>query len=231
MIRAALLALLLATPLHAGEAEDRKAASIALLQEQGVPVLPTLPTIETEAQSLRRTEEEVIRRTIALAIVAVKGETGDSDLARNLITQFEADESWFSPAEQAFLDTADPDQQMRAQFAWRYETVEVMLWALGIYDELKYPSEIMDVPRMADTLRGLGTEGLRAQASLRPQAELLDAADRIYRYHWATRQARLDGAPPPAGLYPDVIWERHHALNWLIGAHGGQRWDEVSTDT
>ncbi|QDC08724.1 DUF4272 domain-containing protein [Oceanicola sp. D3] len=230
MIRAAFLALLLATALHAGEAEDRKAASIAQLAQEGVPYLASLPQIETEAQSIRRSDDEVIRRTIALAIVAVKGETGDAALGHSLTVQFGA-EGWFTPAEQAFMDAPEPDQSMRAQFAWRYETVEVMLWALGIYDELKYPSEIMDVPRMADTLRSLGTEGLRARAKLRPQAELLDAADLIYRYHWATRQARLDGTPPPAGLYPDVIWERHHALNWLIGAHGGQPWDDVSTDT
>ncbi|MBS8225825.1 DUF4272 domain-containing protein [Vannielia litorea] len=230
MIRATLLALLLATPLHAGEAEDRKAASIAQLEAEGVRYIDWLPAIETEAESLRRSEEEVIRRTLALAIVAVKGETGDSDLARSLISQFNA-EGYFSPEEQAFIDAAAPTQAQRTKFAWRYETVEVMLWALGIYDTLKYPSEIMDVPRMADTLRELGAEGLRARAKLRSQTELLDAADLIYRYHWATRQARLDGRPPPANLYPDVIWERHHALNWLIGAYEGERWDEVSTDT
>ncbi len=69
-----------------------------------------------------------------------------------------------------------------------------------------------------------------AQAKLRPQAELLDAADLIYRTHWAVRQARLDGEPSPAGLDPGVVHERHYALNWLIG-YAGQAWDDMSTDT
>ena len=28
----------------------------------------------------------------------------------------------------------------------------------------------------------------------------------------------------------DVVIERHHALNWLIG-YENQQWDDVSTDT
>jgi hypothetical protein len=35
---------------------------------------------------------------------------------------------------------------------------------------------------------------------------------------------------PPAGLHPGVLYERHYALNWLIG-YCDQEWDEVTTDT
>jgi len=224
-----LVALLIPVMALAEEAADRKARSIAVLEAEGVPYLDSLPMIETEAGSLRRSEEEVVRRTIALAIVAVKGETGDAVLADGLVEQFGA-EGYFSPAEQAFIDDRAPSQFDRVQFSWRYEGVEVMLWALGIYDDLPRPDGIMDVPRMAETLRTLGDEGLRERARLRPQAELLDAADLIYRYRWAVRQADLDGAEAPAGLMPGVVWERHHALNWLIGCCG-LAWDEVDTST
>ena len=224
-----LVALLIPVMALAEEAAERKARSIAALEVEGVPYLDSLPVIESEADSLRRSEEEIVRRTIALAIVAVKGETGDAVLADRLVEQFGA-EGYFSPAEQAFIDERTPSQFDRVQFTWRYEGVEVMLWALGIYEDLPRPEGIMDVPRMAETLRSLGAEGLRAKARLRPQAELLDAADLIYRYHWAVRQADLDGAEAPAGLMPGVVRERHQALNWLIGCCG-LRWDDVNTST
>lgn len=108
--------------------------------------------------------------------------------------------------------------------------VHVLLWALGVTDDPGPPDAIVDVPRLAETLRDLGTEGLRARAVLRPQAEILDAADLIYRYHWAVVNARLHGQPAPAGLDAGVVLERHHALNWLIG-YAGQDWDDISTDT
>ncbi|WP_244571242.1 DUF4272 domain-containing protein [Mesorhizobium carmichaelinearum] len=54
-----------------GEAEARKAASMAQLKKDGVPVIDHLPIIETVAESRRRTTDEVIQRAIALVIVAV----------------------------------------------------------------------------------------------------------------------------------------------------------------
>lgn len=210
----------------AGEAEARKARSLAQLTREGVPVLPGLPVIATQAQSLRRDPEEVVRRTIGLAITAVTGELGDADLALKLITQFDAD-GFLTPEESAFV--LEPHLFDRAQFAWRYEGVRVLLWALGQAD-LPYPDAIVDVGPMTGLLRDLGTEGLRRAARLRPQAELLDATDLHYRYHWAVVQARLDGAPPRARLEPGVVYERHYALNWLIG-YLGQDWDAISTDT
>lgn len=221
--------LFLAQAAFADEAGARKDRSIAQLQAEGVPVLDSLPVIETEATSLRRDPEEVIQRTIALAIVAVKGETGDHAMGLALIDQFSA-AGYFTPAEQAFMDNPTPDAQDRTQFTWRYEGVHVMLWALGVYDDLGRPDQITDVPLLADTLRELGPEGLRAKARLRPQDQLLDAADLIYRYNWAFVSARLRGEDAPAGLDGGVVYERHYALNWLIG-YMGQAWDDISTDT
>jgi hypothetical protein len=76
----------------------------------------------------------------------------------------------------------------------------------------------------------LGPDGLQEDADLRPQSELLSAADLIYRYHWAVVDARLKGQEPPAGLEGAVVYERHYALNWLIG-YSGPDWDDISTDT
>ena len=66
-------------------------------------------------------------------------------------------------------------------------------------------------------------------AQLRSVSEILDETDRIYRIHWAVREAQLKEQPVPAGLDPDVVWERHYALNWLTWY--ADEWDDVTTDT
>ncbi|MES0133498.1 DUF4272 domain-containing protein [Mesorhizobium sp. M0016] len=74
-----------------GEAEARKAASIAQLKKEGVPFIDHLPAIETAAESRRRTKDEVVKRAIALVIVADTAETNDRNLVSNLISQFGAE--------------------------------------------------------------------------------------------------------------------------------------------
>lgn len=213
----------------ANEAEDRKARSIAILEAESIPYLGSLPLIETEKTALRRSDDEVIERAIALAIVAVKGETRDHALGLALIDQFDAD-GFFSPDELAYLNDPNPNEQTHINFIWRYESTYVMLWALGFYDDLGQPADIVNVGQMAGLLRDLGTEGLRREGKLRPQSEILDAADLIYRYNWAAVNARVNGKPPPTGINPSVAYERHYALNWLIG-YLDQAWDDISTDT
>ncbi|ASP33606.1 DUF4272 domain-containing protein [Labrenzia sp. VG12] len=213
----------------AEEAAERKARSIEILRSEGVKYIDHLPKIETVDESLRRTEEEVVRRTLALAIVAVKAESDDYSLGQELIAQFGA-EGYFTPHEEAFMKDRAPTEHERIQFVWCYEAVHVLLWAMGIYDEIGSLGVITDVPVLAETLRDLGPDGLRARASLRSQAELLDAADLIYRYHWAVVDARINGRAAPTSLDPGVVYERHYTLNWLIG-YSDQPWDDISTDT
>lgn len=72
------------------EAEARKARSIAQFEAEGVLTIAHLPTIEEESESQHRDKEEVVRRAIALVIVAVKGETNDHERQQALINQFNA---------------------------------------------------------------------------------------------------------------------------------------------
>lgn len=69
-----------------------------------------------------------------------------------------------------------------------------------------------------------------ANAHLRQLSEILDQTDFIYRYDWATVNARIKKLTAPAGLDAGVVMERHRALNWLIG-YMNQDWDNVTTDT
>lgn len=158
----------------------RKARSMDLLRGQGIPVLDSLPVIADEARSTRRSDREVAGRALALMIVALKGETGDQGLVDTVVAQYSAD-PFFTPAERAFLDDPNPPEQMRVQMTWRYESVYALLWALGFYGELSPPDQLVDAGVLGTLFNQLGTAGLMETAKFRPQSELLDMADLVYR--------------------------------------------------
>lgn len=208
---------------------ERKARSDARLKSEGVPVNDWLPAIEGEAQARRRSAEEIAWRAMALLTVALKGEGLEQPVIEDIVRNYRL-AAHFSPAEAAFISDADPTQQDRIQFTWRYEAACVMLWALGYVERLGMPTTICDVPAAVTIMRDRRPEQFIAEAKLRTLPEILDEADLIYRYHWAVVDARLVGQQPPAGLEAGVTMERHYALNWLIG-YLDQEWDDISTDT
>lgn len=206
----------------------RKARSEALLRQQGVPINQYLPVIEDESQVPRRTRAEIANRALALFAVAMKGEGVEEKVVRKFVADHDID-AYFSPHERAFFRSAKPTPEQRAQFSWRYEAAWVMLWALGYVHELDKPSAQCDVPAAAGIVMKRSHAQFVADAKPRAVPEILELADRIYRYRWALVDARLNGTQV-TGLDPDVAVERHQALNWLIGYNGAE-WDDVTTDT
>lgn len=212
------------------EAEARKSASEAYLKDLKVPLNTNLPPINDVAHSHMRKQEAVADRALALCLVALKGEGLEQAIVERIKADFEM-ASLLSPAEAAFIADPTPEQQARINHAWRYEGLWVMLWALGRIPELVYPSSICDVKAAVGMVHAAGNRpNFHAQTRLRPAAEILDEADRIYRMHWAIVDARLRQEPAPADLEPGVVYERHFALNWLRG-YLELEWDAVRTDT
>jgi hypothetical protein len=206
----------------------RKARSIAAVKAMGLPVIDHLPVVEDEAALAPRTTEEVAGRCLAVEFAAVKGESNDSRLVQRLVDEHGV-RKLLSPKEAAFLANPSPSKQDLADFAWGYECVHVFLWALGYLPELKPPDEIADVPHEAGLIRERGPGGLARGAKLRPMAEILDQADLYYRIHWAVTELREKGAHSDRAN-PEIVMERHRALNWLI-RYMNQAWDDVRTDT
>ena len=211
------------------ESQTRRARSISILKSQKVPFIDHLPVILTEEESTRRTTEQVAQRAIALCIVAAKGEGLEQEMIDQLVKEYQL-ASVFTPKESEFIRNPKPTQHDRVQFTWRYECCWVMLWALGFVDELKPPNSICDVVAAVTIVRDNGRKGFLEKAELRSQAEILDAADLIYRYHWAVRDAQINNRETTVNLDSGVVLERHYALNWLIG-YMDQEWDDVTTDT
>jgi hypothetical protein len=211
------------------ESIERKARSIARLKKEGVPLIDHLPIIEDSKEAKVRTKEEIVQRAIAICIAAVKGEGTDQETIDFLVKKYGASK-FFSPDEAAFMKNPMPPQQDRINATWRYECLWVLLWSLGYVDKLDRPEAICDVKNAVRVIADRDTATLIKEAKLRPESEILDEADLIYRYHWAVTEARVKGRPAPAKLEKGVVKERHYVLNWLIG-YGGAGWDEVTTDT
>ena len=212
------------------KALERKLRSEEICRFEDVPVNPHLPVIEDETEVKLRPLEEVARRAMALGIVSVKGEGLEQERVLEIIEEYNLQNA-FTPKEQKFINDENPSQSDRVQFIWRYESYWVLLWALSYIEELGAPDQICDVPRAMRVMIDLqNADNFIRNASLRNSSEILDAADLIYRYNWACVDARIKAKSTPASLDASVVYERHYALNWLIG-YLNQDWDDISTDT
>jgi Domain of unknown function (DUF4272) len=218
------------------DARDRQMRSEGELSQFGVHTPATLPPVVSETEVVLRPASEVARRALALFVVALWAESrmspelAVSNLREKRPLAFRA----LTPKECLFVNDEAPDQQQITNFAWRYEASRMLAWALGLVDELCYPSETCDVDILSKTFLESNEEALLANAKLLPTETLLDALDLHFKLHWLVRQ-RQNGKTPDSemggnDLNPGVVLERHHALNWLV-QHAGAEWDDVQTPT
>lgn len=215
------------------DAIHRKQRNDAKLAKLRIRVPETLPPVIGEFEADMRDASEVALRAFALITVAIRAEslaTGNPMPVARLKEICPVAFTGLSPAESDFLANDHPPEQDIINFAWRYEALLVLQWALGWVDDLPFPSSICDVPATSRTMVERNEGGRLPPVTLRPAAELLEALDFHYRLHWAVRQAGLDEREAPGGLDPGVVMERHHALNWLTQFDPSD-WDDVDTPT
>jgi hypothetical protein len=209
--------------------ERRKKRSEELLRTQGIPINQSLPAIESEEEITLRSAEDIAKRAVGLCAVALRGEGLKQQEVISLLT---GKDVWASstPEEKKFLLKKRPARQEMINFKWRYESLWVLLWALGHVQDLGAPTSICDVQSAVRMILDSPSEDFIHRAKNRPISEILDEADLIYRYDWAVVDARIKGEDPPGNLDLGVVYERHYSLNWLIG-YMDQEWDDVTTDT
>jgi hypothetical protein len=212
------------------QALNRKARSEKILCNFLIPINKNLPTIESESEINKKTKEEVAFRVAALFVVALKGEGIEQSEIEEIIKDYDVVKEYLSPEEKAFIQNPSPADEDSNNFKWRYESAWTLLWALGYVDKLNKPVEVCNVPLAVNLLKDKGIDKFVSDAKLRSYSEILDEADLIYRYDWAIVDARLKNKPAPSELAPGIVYERHYALNWLIG-YMDEEWDDITTDT
>ncbi len=206
----------------------RKEKSDAFLESMEIKVNKNLPCVPSSENLELRNQKEVIDRAYALLIIAVKGEGIEQEHLRKTIEAKNIDS--FSPKETYIYQAESLTDQERAYATWRYESLYTILWALGIFDELKYPNEICDVQGIVGKIFTPTRAEFESSVKLRSKSEILDELDKTYRMNWACVDARIKGEEASGNINPSIVYERHYALNWLTN-YQNQDWDEVQTNT
>jgi len=178
-----------------------------------------------------RTPQAVARR--ALALFGVVGVAFGGD--REVIIGWLRDNNLFdelSPVEARFLVNPAPSKRQVVIAGWYSERLIVLAWALGLL-AMPSPAEQCDTAlfqKMMPPYAEVEVDEFISSAQLRTSKELIAAADTILNEHWVARDAAIHNREPSAPVDLEVIQERHHAINWIIG-HEGLPWDEATTDT
>jgi hypothetical protein len=172
--------------------------------------------------------------TRALALFAVVGLALGAD-REAVMSWLQQHDLWreLAPSEAGLIDTPDPTRKQIVNASWLSERLIVIVWALGHVDELPPPDEQCDpsiFQAFLPPFASVEVADFLSSARIRPSSELIAMADEMLSLHWEARDARIKRRPadPPVDL--EIIQERHHAINWLIG-YDGADWDEVTTDT
>lgn len=214
------------------DAVERQSRTEMELDGRGIHVVRSLSPVVGVDEVRLRDAAEVAGRVRALLVVSTFAESvrdNDPIPMERMREVLPGAFDHLTPVESAFL--ADPsDAQAVNQLGWRYESLALLAWALGIEPEIPFPSSICDVANLARTLLDAATSGDLDRARLRTGGEILDALDFHYRLHWAIREADLGHRPPLDNVVPGVVVERHYALNWLVRFEDAA-WDDVDTPT
>lgn len=211
--------------------QQRKARSELILKREGIPILPSLPCIESEVEVSCRTSKEVGIRIACLVCVAGSAFEPSDSVFFDYIRRFQLCDH-LTPLEMVFLTTPSPEERTRIQFTWRSEAVFLLMWAARLFDELPLPRHETSTTAIVSRFPEVDESPwpFINDLQLREVPELLDASDLIYRLHWATRQSQLHSTDAVANIVPGAVQEWHHAINWIT-RYGDEEWDTVATDT
>ena len=211
--------------------QRRRLASEAICIAHNIPLYPNRNAlfVAPEDSVTIRTKDEVVNRALALCFIELKSESADKAVLAAFDQQYQVMQH-LTEAEKVFISVEHPTTQDMANANWRAEGTHVMLWALGYVDSLSFPDAVCNVTADVDLISSLTAVQFRDKAKLRSKKEILDQADLILRYDWACTSANLQQQGTPGNLNPEVVLERHVALNWLIN-YMNQVWDDVSPDT
>lgn len=220
------------------EGGRRKRASIAYIQERGIPHLDSLPELPPAAACLWKSQEDIARRAVALLIViqyacdvAQGGDLEESkEFVTSMLRKFDV-EQHLTGNERKLLQDTEPVAQEAVNMVWQYEAYWPLIWALGLVDTLDFPDHICDCNHAIEVVsRCESFEAFYRKTALRSKEDIMDEADKIYRLHWACVNSRIHGEEAPSGMNESIVMERRRGLFWMVGCDE-EDWDHIPMDT
>ncbi len=179
-----------------------------------------------------RDAKEIASR--ALALFGVIGVAFGAP-RKDVISWLKEENLWdkLSPYELAYLSAKKPTRKQTINFSWESEALIVLLWALAKVEKIPEPDEQCDTSlfqKIMPPYSNVAVEEFVSSAERRAAECLLDMAGKIMQLHILARQAKYYSKQISQKIDIEIIQERHHAINWVVG-YEGLPWDEVTTDT
>lgn len=149
--------------------------------------------------------------------------------AKEVILKFVADnelQDALNMQERAYLfkpclllddDQLEEDDVENSDFAWHYERVWVLLWALGREKDLGSPRFASNADKIDEKMLKVGTGNIIKKARLRSPGQLLDKYDLMQRNYAAAYHPSVAEHPELGQAYQRVCKEWFIALGWLVG--------------
>lgn len=197
------------------EQENRKLKSIEILKKEKIPYNKNLPVIESEKEIILRNKSELCERAICLAFVSSKLNGMNTKMLITKSKEYEIYDS-FTKEEKMIISLNEFNKDIKDSIRIRCESLWVLLWALGFVEILEKPEKSCDLEKATSIIDSRGKDKFIFKSKMREKSEILDQLDLNFRYHWAITDSRLNNRSTSLNLRPEIVYERHFILNWII---------------
>lgn len=198
----------------------RKISSEQQLLQQGIKVDTQLLCLPEVDACQFRTSAEIVNRIQSLMLLTAYAEEAPPAVLDSLCLRV-GPQQHFTLSEQQWLANAKRTTADKQACLWRYESISLLLWALGYRAELGPSSEVADIIGLSRLIQWQTYDELLAGARLRPFNTLLDMADIYYRM---AQLAKHQPRALPVNINQSIVRERYACLSWLLGE---VEWDEL----
>jgi Domain of unknown function (DUF4272) len=199
------------------EAQRRRKRTLGYLKLWGIDTDLSTLSIPLEAATILATTAETAGKAKVFCLLSLKGQ------GLTLVEVFafaDAYALWehVSVTENNYiLDEAAPESD-DIQFAWRYEALNTLLWALGHSKHLGFPADASDPAKAMERCMQLvlnPSSSGKSMGEVRSAKQILDAADVAFALNAIALSVPAD-QPAPADLHRGVVYERALAFRWLL---------------
>lgn len=209
-------------------AKELKAETEAFLTSRGYLVNRHLPQIEDFAELRIASSLDARRRCLVLASVCARAYGAPYDLVVPWIDTYGL-RGYCTDSETDLIDTKKPSEAQKAPFLPQPEALWEFAWVLRMIEAVDHFKPCSDNLVHMFPKPGEDPSAFLSATEIQDPEDLYREADRLYRIHWAVRDAALKGRKPPNGHDEYLTLYRLQAINWTI--QSGVPWDDVDVST
>lgn len=206
---------------------ERRAYTNKFLTKIGFPLDTNTYLLPGFPYAHFRDQKEIARRAVVLyALIHVSFHRKPVETIKVYLEKYHLWDD-LSTKEQRYLSKAERTDQEDTVISWEVESLNVLLWTLGHFKTLPYPSVVCDItqyPNLPD-LDADPAEWI-ANARIRSQEDVLNETDLVLRLENALVKTYVDKTLDKRQLNFSVLNERRLTLTWLLMKR--KSWDKIT---